>query len=303
VIVVAAALDFVVGDPRALPHPVTMIARAARALEAFVRPRVRDELLGGGIVTLAVVWGAAAFGAALERSPRFVRIVAAASTLASRSLLDHAAAVRDALEADDLGEARLALAHIVGRDTHDLDASEIARAAIESLAESTCDGIVAPLLFLAIGGLPWAFAYKAINTLDSLIGHIEPPYTYFGRIAARLDDVANFVPARISALTIALAAALNGGSASGALDMASRDGRKHRSPNAGVSEAAMSGALGVRLGGPARYDGVIHNAPVIGEEFRRPLASDVRRAMRVTLVASLLAVALAATVARMRRCA
>jgi adenosylcobinamide-phosphate synthase len=303
VIVAAAALDFVVGDPRALPHPVTMIARAARALEAFVRPRVNDELLGGAIVTFAVVCGAAACGAALERGPRSVRIVAAASTLASRSLLDHAAAVREALEAEDIAAARFALAQIVGRDTQDLDASDVARAAIESLAESTCDGIVAPLLFLAVGGLPWAFAYKAINTLDSLIGHIEPPYTYFGRIAARLDDVANFVPARITALIISTAAALGGEHAAGALTLARRDGRKHRSPNAGVSEAAMAGALRVSLGGPASYDGIVHDALVIGAEFRRPIVSDVRRAMRITLVASLLAVALAAAIARVRRCA
>jgi adenosylcobinamide-phosphate synthase len=302
-IVAAAAVDFVVGDPRTMPHPVTFIARAARSCEAFVRPRVRNELLGGGIVTLAVVCGAAAFGAALERAPRVVGILAAASTLASRSLLDHAAAVRDALEAGDLARARAALAHIVGRDTQNLNASEIARATIESLAESTCDGIVAPLLFLAIGGLRWAFAYKAINTLDSLIGHIEPPYTYFGRIAARLDDAANLLPARLSALAIATAAAFCGGDAAGALALAWRDGRKHRSPNAGVSEAAMAGALGISLGGPASYDGIVHNAPVIGTEFRRSIASDVRRAMRVTLVASIVAVALAAAIARVRQCA
>jgi adenosylcobinamide-phosphate synthase len=158
-------------------------------------------------------------------------------------------------------------------------------------------------MFLAIGGLPWAFAYKAINTLDSLIGHIEPPYTFFGRVAARLDDVANFVPARITALTISTAAGLGGENAAGALRLARRDGRKHRSPNAGVSEAAMAGALGLSLGGPSSYDGIVHNAPVIGAEFRRPIASDVRRAMRITLVASLLALALAAAIARVRRCA
>jgi adenosylcobinamide-phosphate synthase len=302
VIVAAAALDFAIGDPRTLPHPVTIMARGARVLEAYVRPRVRSELLGGGIVALAVVAGAAAFGALLSRAPRPFRIVAAASTLASRSLLDHAAAVRDALEANDIARARAALARIVGRDTEGLDTPEIARAAIESLAESTCDGIVAPLLFLAVAGLPGAFAYKAVNTLDSLIGHIEPPYTLFGRVAARLDDVANFLPARISALLIAAAVAPCGDDVVRALKLALRDGREHRSPNAGMSEAAMAGALGVRLGGSTSYNGVVRDAPVLGAEFRRPAPSDVRRAMRVTLAASLVAVALAAAIARVRRC-
>ena len=296
----AALLDMTIGDPPSLPHPVVTIAHAARLLESFVRPRVGNDLIGGGLVTFTVVAGAAIFGAVMERAPVMVRVIAAASTLACGSLLDHAARVRDALERDDVNAARLALARFVGRDTHDLDEAGIARAAVESLAESTCDGIVAPLLFLCVLGLPGAFAYKAINTLDSLIGHIEAPYTWFGRIAARLDDLANFIPARASAALIAAAATALRESGSQAVKVAIRDGGKHRSPNAGVSEAAMAGALGVRLGGSSRYDGVAHSAPLIGAEFATPNRDSVRRAMCVTFVASALAFTLAACAARPR---
>jgi len=297
-IAAAALLDLTIGDPPSLPHPVVTIGHAARRAESFVRLHTENDLIGGGLVTLAIVAGAAIFGAIVERAPFAVRVVAAASTLACGSLLDHAAPVRDALECDDIGTARLALARLVGRDTRELDEAGIARAVVESLAESTCDGIVAPLLFLCVLGLPGAFAYKAINTLDSLIGHIEPPYTWFGRIAARLDDLANFVPARMSAALIAAAAATLGESGKAAVKVAIRDGGNHRSPNAGVSEAAMAGALGVRLGGSSSYDGIAHDAPLIGAEFAPPSRDSVRRAMCVTFVASLFAFTLAACAAR-----
>jgi adenosylcobinamide-phosphate synthase len=243
------------------------------------------------LVALAVTGAAYAAGAVLDRLPSPIRAVIAASTLACGSLLDHAARVRDALETGDLGAARRELARFVGRDTRELGEAEIAGAAIESLAESTCDGIVAPLCYLAAFGLRGAFAYKAINTLDSLIGHIEAPYTHFGRVAARLDDAANLLPARLAVMYIAVAAALCGEDGRGALGLALRDGGKHRSPNAGQVEAAMAGALGVRLGGRRTYDGVVYEAPVIGASLAAPRAEDVRRAMRLVFVANLCAIA------------
>jgi adenosylcobinamide-phosphate synthase len=291
VIAAAALLDLAFGDPPGLPHPVSGIAWAARNAERFLRQRVRDDLLGGTLLTLAVVGGAQAIGAAIERAPFLLRAIAAASTLACGSLFDHAAPVRDALERGDLGAARTALARFVGRDTRDLEEAQIARAAIESLAESTCDGVVAPLMYLCAFGLRGGFAYKAINTLDSLIGHIEPPYTRFGRFAARLDDLANVLPARTSAVLIAIAAAFVGEDAIGALATALRDGRNHRSPNAGIAEAAMAGALGVRLGGRSCYDGVPHDAPLIGAAYVQPCGRDVGRAMCLAFAASLLAYA------------
>jgi adenosylcobinamide-phosphate synthase len=177
----------------------------------------------------------------------------------------------------------------VGRDTAHLDETEIARAVIETLAESACDGVVAPLFWLAIGGVRCAMAYKAINTLDSMIGHPEPPYRYFGRAAARLDDVANWIPARLTALAIAAAAGLHSLDAGSALRIWRRDGSKHASPNAGQSEAAISGALGVRLGGVNSYDGRQHVSPILGAEGRGATLRDAKSAWSLVAVVSLLA--------------
>jgi adenosylcobinamide-phosphate synthase len=295
----AVVLDLLAGDPRAMPHPVTLLAKAARASEPAVRAVIPDERAGGGLLVAALVVAAAAVGAAVDRGPAVLRIGGAASAIAIGSLLDHAAAVRDALEREDVVAARTLVSHMVGRDTATLDAPGVARAVIESLGESLCDGVVAPLIALAMFGLGGAFAYKTINTLDSIFGHIEPPYTYFGRVAARLDDAANLVPARVTALLVAVAAPVGRGDTVRALRVALRDGRKHRSPNAGFGEAAMAGALGIRLGGHSTYDGVPHDSPYLGEEFRAPAAGDVSDAMHVVFAASicagLLAVALAST--------
>jgi adenosylcobinamide-phosphate synthase len=215
--------------------------------------------------------------------------VLAWTTLATRDLLVEARCVLDALDAGDLAHARRRLARIVGRDTAALDEAEIARAVIETVAESACDGIVAPLAWLAVGGVPAACAYKAANTLDSMIGHPEPPYRDFGRAAARLDDVANYVPARLTAVCIVAAAFLLGYDARSAWQVWRRDGGKHASPNAGQSEAAMAGALGVRLGGVNTYDGQPKRGPLMGAEGRTPARTDARRALRLAATASGLA--------------
>ncbi len=297
----AVVLDLCAGDPPALPHPVSAIAAIARDAERHMRRHVANELVGGGLAALGVVALCAGVGACLDHAPSALRVAAAASTLALGSLLDHAGAVADALDAHDLAAARLAVGRMVGRDTAHLDESAIACAAIESIAESTCDGVVAPLLFLAIGGVAGAYAYKAINTLDSLIGHIEPPYTRFGRVAARLDDVANAIPARLGAGALALGALLCGEDARAACHVALRDARLHRSPNAGWSEAAMAGALRVELSAPRSYDGIPAPSPRIGAGWRPPRAGDLRRAMRVTFCAGSIAAALCVGIAAMRR--
>ncbi|HVA28678.1 MAG TPA: adenosylcobinamide-phosphate synthase CbiB [Candidatus Baltobacteraceae bacterium] len=288
----AAALDLLIGDPASLAHPVTMMGAAIRVGEPFARRYIRDEALAGAALALGVI-GAAALTGRIVRRWAPLRVVTSASTLAVGSLIDHLVPVRDALERGDLPSARAALARCVGRDTEGLDEAQIARAAIETLAESLCDGVVAPLLFLRFLGLAGALAYKAINTLDSTIGHIEPPYARFGRFAARVDDVANVVPARVSALLIAACAPLGGGRVLRALRCWRTDGRKHRSPNAGVSEAAMAGALGVRLGGNNTYDGVAHASPELGAAFASPSARDVGRAMEIVFSASIVAIACA----------
>jgi adenosylcobinamide-phosphate synthase len=200
-----------------------------------------------------------------------------------------ARAVIEALEAGDLYLARRRLSRIVGRDTDHLEETEICRAVIETLAESACDGIVAPLFWLAAGGVSGAMSYKAINTLDSMIGHREPPYLYFGRAAARLDDAVNFVPARLTSAGIVVAAKLQGLDAEQAWQLWHRDGDKHASPNAGQSEASMAGALGVRLGGASCYDGQPHGTPLLHAEGRPASVREARKALSLVAIVSGLA--------------
>lgn len=288
----AYGLDLLAGDPEWLPHPVRAFGVTIRRGEALLRRSggtpARD-VCGGAVLTAAVTATAWWMG---RPSNAAWQVLLAGTTLATRCLLDEARAVIRALDAGDLGAARGRLARIVGRDTQHLEESEIARALIETLAESCCDGIVAPLFWLAAGGLPMAMAYKAVNTLDSMIGHPEPPYRYFGRVPARLDDLANFAPARLTALAIAASARIHGLDARRSLAIWRRDGSLHASPNAGQSEAAMAGALGVRLGGINAYDGAPRRAPVLHAEGRAPSTRDARIA--VTLVATASALAFAA---------
>lgn len=197
----------------------------------------------------------------------------ASSGLAQRSLYEHVRAVESSLMSGALEHARVAVGQIVGRDTATLSAAEVAAAAIESLAESFNDAVVAPAFWLLIGGLPGLLAYKALNTADSMIGHIEPRWRAFGWAAARLDDLANFLPARIAGVLIALVAARG-------FRVMWRDAPKHASPNAGWPEAAAAGALNLRLGGPACYDGVMHARPQFGDGAS-PEAADISRALRL----------------------
>jgi adenosylcobinamide-phosphate synthase len=183
--------------------------------------------------------------------------------------------------------AQQRLARVVGRDTQHLDAHEISRAVIETVAESCSDGVIAPLFYMALGGVPLAMAYKTINTLDSMIGHTDKRYFYFGKVAARLDDVANFLPSRLTALGITVTAAIvEGASSATALDTWLVDGMKHNSPNAAQPESAMSGALQVCLGGENFYNGEALAAPLIGERFSRPSAQLARRAIRMVATVS-----------------
>jgi len=233
-----------------------------------------------------------------RRFAALLDIVILASTLSLGSLLDHVNAVVHALEKHDLQAARATLARIVGRDTQKLDAPEICRAAIETLAESLCDGIVAPLCYAAAGGPVAAMSYKAVNTLDSLFGHIEPPYTYFGWCSARADDLANFLPARISAFAIIATSQVLEKNGKRALKTYLADRHRHRSPNAGQCEAAMAGALQVRLGGTNTYEGAASSTPYLGVEYASPGLEDVRRAIRIITIATVLCYGVALVFAR-----
>ena len=286
----ALGLEAAVGYPpwlyRLIRHPVVWIGVLIGALERSLNQAVWSfatrRALGVGVVLLICMLAGSA-GWAIQAAPlpapavTLVTLLVASSGLAQRSLYDHVAAVAKALRRDDLDDARRQVGRIVGRDVDSLDADRVAAAAIESLAESFSDGVAAPAFWLLIGGLPGLLIYKAVNTADSLIGHREARWRAFGWAAARLDDLLNLVPARLSGLLIA-AAARRG------LRVMVRDAGKHASPNAGWPEAAMAGALGVVLGGPTAYDGVMLDRSTLGEG-RSPDPSDLDRALRIYLVA------------------
>jgi adenosylcobinamide-phosphate synthase len=288
---------------RALPHPVVIAGRAIAGLERRLN---RAERSAGvrkvrGIVTVVVlVTAAAAIGLALHWLCRdsvlgaLVEAFAVAVLLAQRSLYDHVAEVGRALLEGGIFSARLAVAHIVGRNPEMLDGPGVARAAIESLAENFSDGVVAPAFWYLVLGLPGLFAYKTANTLDSMIGHKSERYRAFGWAAARFDDLLNLVPAPISGLLLAGAAVFERGTWAGrAVWVMLRDGRKHHSPNAGWPEAAMAGALGLMLAGPRHYaEGVVED-PFLGEGTPIATVSDISRALRLYFRACLLLASLA----------
>jgi len=289
----ACALDAVLGDPAGWPHPVRvfggLIDAADRRRDRAAAPA--RQLFEGAALTLTLVAAAVLAGTVIERRFALAAVGLAATTLAARSLDDAVAAVERELLRGDLVAARMNLAQIVGRDVAELDESGVAAAALECLGESFCDGVVAPLFWLRTGGLGAALAFKAISTLDSMIGHPEPPYTWFGRFAARADDAANFLPARVAAVAIALAAfaRANGVAAARAsLATAWRDAPAHRSPNGGWPEAALSGAMGVQLGGPVSYDGVVTPRAVIGARLRAPVTADLAAGRQLIARAALL---------------
>jgi adenosylcobinamide-phosphate synthase len=272
-ILTAAALDLLLGDPRWLPHPVRAIGRLAGWLEAVIRRWLGATRLAGLVAVLVVcvtagagAWAAVAAGERIHPVAGDVAaVVVIYTTIAARDLAGHSLAVLHPLAAGDLVEARRRVGAIVGRDTEQLDEADVIRAAVESVAESTVDGVTAPLFFALLAGPVGAMVYRAINTLDSLFGHQDERYRRFGWAAARADDLANYLPARLTAPLVCLAALLCGQRPAQALRILRRDGRKHASPNAGLMEAAMAGALGVQLGGTNYYDGQPLDKPTIGD--------------------------------------
>jgi adenosylcobinamide-phosphate synthase len=291
-------VDRVVGDP-GRGHPVAGFGAAASWLEARC---YADRRAAGVVHTGALIGTAIALGAALERliSNRSLPAVLATAAatwavLGGRSLSREAAAVAGQLADGRLVEARDQVHHLVGRDTAELSTEEVARATVESVAENGSDAIVAPLLWGAVAGLPGLLGYRAANTLDAMIGHRSSRYLRFGWAAARLDDLANWVPARLTALAAAAWAPLVGGTAGNAIDVLRRDAGRHPSPNAGVVEAAFAGALDVRLGGRNAYHGTVEDRGVLGNG--RPVTvSDIARADRLAAAVSLSALAVAVLV-------
>jgi adenosylcobinamide-phosphate synthase len=277
--------DLAFGDPPGIPHPVRLVGFFISQGERFIRKIAHSNR--------ALFWGGAALAMTLTSAVfvgtwlllRFLRDVSpttaiivtlylAYSVLSVRGLADAGTKVMTHLQRKDLAGARASLAMIVGRDTEALGEPEILRAVTETIAENSCDGVVAPLFYLALGGVPAALTYKAINTLDSMIGYKNDRYFFFGKFAARLDDVANFIPARLTALLVAVAAYCLRLRALDALRITWRDARLQPSPNSGYPEAAFAGALGIRLGGLNSYGGKPSEKAYLGD-MRRPLTQDL----------------------------
>jgi adenosylcobinamide-phosphate synthase len=300
----AYLLDWLAGDPEWFPHPVRLIGHATVAGEHLLRkPQNTDsqnnpayELIAGALLTGTLVLTTYYVTRQTIRiayrtnalAGRSVESILGWTCLASRSLHDEASSVLRALASNDLSYARSRLSRIVGRDTDSLDEQEICRALIETVAESTSDGVIAPMFYMALGGVPLAMSYKTINTLDSMIGHTTSRYFHFGKFAARLDDIANFVPSRLAALGIAvLAGLLPNCNASSSVRTWQEDNGKHRSPNAGQPESAMAGALQVRLGGLNIYDGKPQTTPELGSTFPQPTVKHARTSLRLAAFVSI----------------
>lgn len=296
----AWGLDLILGDPRALPHPVVAIGRLIRGNEEFWPRIIKDRRLAGCLLTLSVLaltgaatWGLLLMAAAIAPwMAMFVTIWLSYTCLATRSLHRESAKVIQAIETGDLARARKALSWIVSRDTDHLGEEAIIRATCETVAENTSDGIIAPLFYLALGGPILGMTYKAASTLDSMVGYKNERYLRLGWASARLDDLLNLIPARLTVLLVLLCAPLVGLSARGALQSAWHDGNKSSSPNAGYPMAAMAGALGVAFGGAATYFGMRCEKPVLGTP-RHPLTlTDYHRAIRLMYAVSFAALLL-----------
>jgi adenosylcobinamide-phosphate synthase len=319
-------LDLAIGDPRWLPHPVRMIGRAICFLEGRLRSLFgKNREKEAGILLVLLIVLPAAFAAyfiseALLFPSRGVLMVVGmvvmvylvAATIALRELVSSARLVINSVKEGNIAAARSNLSMIVGRDTGSLNEDGVLRGVIETVAENLSDGVIAPLFYFVIGGLPLAIAYKAINTLDSMVGYKNEKYISFGWAAARLDDIANFIPARITGLLIVIASfcyfltsqpGLALSAARRSLSVMVRDGRKHTSPNSGIPEAAMAGCLGVRLGGPSTYGGLLVQKPFIGDNRNEDYRRAAEHATAIVLVAAVAAVLGGVMLLRMRESA
>ena len=296
-------LDALFGDPAWLPHPVVFMGKAIARLEGFLRPRLpktpKGEVLGGAIVAFCLPAGTLLFtGAVCRGAARLhpllglaVQMFWCAQALAARGLVQESTNVYKELIKPDLPAARRAVSRIVGRDTAALTAEGVTKAAVETVAENASDGVIAPLFYMLLGGAPLALTYKAINTMDSMLGYKNEKYLYFGRVPAKLDDAANYLPSRLAGLLWVAAAAFTHNDAKGAWKIWRRDRRRHASPNSAQTESACAGALGVQLAGPAYYFGQYYPKLTIGDALRPIEPEDILRANRMMYVASSFALA------------
>ena len=296
-------IDLLLGDPHSIPHPVVWIGKLITAVEKVARrifPKtVRGENIAGGVLWLTVAGISTAVPALLLYAAYRIHPAAGLAIesimcwqiLATKSLRDESMKVYAALKEGVPENYRRAVSMIVGRDTAELDDLAVTRAAVETVAENASDGVIAPMLFLALGGAPLGFFYKAANTMDSMLGYVEMPYKNIGLVPAKMDDVLNYIPARLSALLMLAAGALLRLDAKNGWRIWRRDRRNHASPNSAQTESACAGALGVQLAGPAYYFGEYYAKPTIGDALRPIEPQDILRANRMMYVASSFALA------------
>ena len=303
-VVLGFGIDLIVGDPHSIPHPVIFIGKLISAMEKLVRkifPKtIKGENFAGGVLWLVVVAVSTAVPALLLWLCYGISVwlglaiesIMCWQILATKSLKVESMKVYHALQSGDIEKSRYAVSMIVGRDTAKLDDKGVARAAVETVAENTSDGIVAPLIFLAIGGAPLGFFYKAVNTMDSMLGYVEMPYKNIGLVPAKMDDVMNYLPARLSALIMLAAGWLLKLDAKNGWKIFKRDRFNHASPNSAQTESVCAGLLGLRLAGDAWYHGELHKKKYIGDALREIEYEDIPRACRLLYVTAFLSLIL-----------
>lgn len=296
----AFLIDLIIGDPASLPHPVRLIGFYISSFEKQARKLIKSELgtKAAGILLLITAVGFAYLLTwyVLKLAGRInpylyngVNILLMYTCIAARCLSDEGSRVYQAIKEGDLEKSRKLLSMIVGRDTDNLEVAGITRGVVETVAENTSDGVIAPLFYMFLGGAPLAMAYKAVNTLDSMVGYKNERYLHFGWASARFDDAANYIPARITGILMVLASMVLRLDYKNSLVILLRDSRNHSSPNSGFPEAAAAGALGVQLGGTNYYFGKPVEKPVIGEPLRLLDGNDIKAAIRLMYTASILA--------------
>jgi adenosylcobinamide-phosphate synthase len=297
---IAFVMDLLLGDPKGAPHPVRAMGKVAKSLEGITRKKIRNQKRAGLVTVIILVAGTywvslSLLGVLRQVSSQLSFVLETLliyTALATRSLYDESQPVLVALQEDDPEKARFHLQNIVGRDTEHLDKKQIARATVETVSENTVDGVVAPLFYACIGGAPLALAYKCINTLDSMFGYKNEEYIHFGWASAKLDDVANWLPARVAGPLMVLAASLLGLNGKRALITMWKQGQNHLSPNAGIPEAVVAGSLGIELGGPHHYQGCVLEKPAIGEAHREIETEDIVRSHKILFTTASLALGL-----------
>lgn len=302
-IIIGFVLDCILGDPYRLPHPIRLIGRLISVLEEYVRKRFKNLRSGGIFLAVIVLFMSTAIPILILLLSYKLSVILGIIVesvfcyylVAARCLRDESMKVYSAIKENDTEKARKAVSMIVGRDTEALDESGIIRAAVETVAENTSDGVTAPIMYMALGGGALGFFYKAANTMDSMIGYKNEKYADIGRFAAKLDDVLNFIPSRITAVIMILSAYLLGFNGKNACKIWKRDRRKHASPNSAQTESVCAGALDIRLAGDAYYFGELHKKEYIGDDNRPVENEDIRRANRLMYYTSVIVLLIFAT--------